>query len=64
MSILKDQVRYAIFEKIRTPGSDITETVMFIRQHLIEKNRIVPDFESKEKFSIGLIVPMKLNLRL
>lgn len=60
MSDLKDAIRYAIFEKITSPDSEIVETVFYIRQALKERNLIVPDFESREKFSIGLIVPISL----
>lgn len=60
MSDLKDAIRYAIFEKITSPDSEIVETVFYIRQALKERNHIVPDFESREKFSIGLIVPISL----
>ena len=60
MSDLKDAIRYAIFEKITSPDSEIVDTVLYIRRALKERNQIVPDFESKEKFSIGLIVPISL----
>lgn len=60
MSDLKDAIRYAIFEKITSPDSEIIDTVLYIRRALKERNQIVPDFESKEKFSIGLIVPISL----
>jgi hypothetical protein len=60
MSELKDAIRYAIFEKITSPDSEIVETVLYIRRAIKERNHIVPDFESREKFSIGLIVPISL----
>ena len=60
MSELKDAIRYAIFEKITSPDSEIVETVLYIHREIKQRNHIVPDFESKEKFSIGLIVPISL----
>ena len=60
MSDLKDAIRYAIFEKITSPDSEIVDTVLYIRRAIKERNHIVPDFESREKFSIGLIVPISL----
>lgn len=60
MSALKDAIRYAIFEKITSPDSEIVETVLYIHREIKQRNHIVPDFESKEKFSIGLIVPISL----
>ena len=60
MSDLKDAIRYAIFEKITSPDSEIVDTVLYIRGAIKERNHIVPDFESREKFSIGLIVPISL----
>jgi hypothetical protein len=60
MSDLKDAIRYAIFEKITSPDSEIVDTVLYIRRAIKERNHIVPDFESREKFSVGLIVPISL----
>ena len=48
MSDPKDAIRYAIFEKITSPDSEIVDTVLYIRRALKERNQIVPDFNQRK----------------
>ena len=48
MSDLKDAIRYAIFEKITSPDSEIVDTVLYIRRALKERNQIVPDLNQRK----------------